>query len=100
LFSSEIQRVETTIDENGICHVVLNRPDNLNGMDLPMFEAVAETASNLRQNKNIRAVILSGRGRAFCTGLDVVGPISQHKSAHHTHLTDIMTNSFFITSIM
>ena len=64
-------RVETTMDEKGIAHVVLNRPDKLNGMDLPMFEAVAETASKLRQDRNIRAVILSGKGRAFCTGLDV-----------------------------
>ena len=64
-------RVETTINEKGVAHVVLNRPDKLNGMDLPMFEAVAETASKLRQDRNIRAVILSGKGRAFCTGLDV-----------------------------
>jgi enoyl-CoA hydratase/carnithine racemase len=71
--TSETQRVETNIDSKGICHVVLNRPDKLNAVDLAMFEAVAETASNLRNDRSIRAVIIRGKGRAFCTtGLDVV----------------------------
>lgn len=70
-FSSE-DRVETKIDEHGICRVTLNRADKLNAVDLAMFEAVAETASNLRSDRNIRVVILNGSGRAFCSGLDVV----------------------------
>jgi enoyl-CoA hydratase/carnithine racemase len=44
----------------------------LNAVDLAMFEAIAETASNLRNDRSIRAVIIRGKGRAFCTGLDVV----------------------------
>jgi enoyl-CoA hydratase/carnithine racemase len=59
------------MDNNGICHVRLNRPDKLNACDLPMFEAIAETASRLRDDRSLRAVVLSGNGRAFCTGLDV-----------------------------
>jgi enoyl-CoA hydratase/carnithine racemase len=65
-------RVDTTIDSDGICHVVLNRQDKLNSLDLAMFEAIAKTASELRTDRSIRAVIMSGKGRAFCTGLDVV----------------------------
>ena len=65
-------RVDTTIDSDGICHVVLNREDKLNSLDLAMFEAIAKTASELRTDRSIRAVIMSGKGRAFCTGLDVV----------------------------
>ncbi|CAJ1949309.1 unnamed protein product [Cylindrotheca closterium] len=64
-------RVETTIDNDGIARVVLNRPDKLNACDLAMFEAVAETASKLREDRSLRAVLVSGKGRAFCTGLDV-----------------------------
>jgi hypothetical protein len=78
--SEEQQRVETTVDSKGICHVVLNRPDKLNAVDLAMFEAIAETASNLRKDRSIRAVILRGKGRAFCTGLDVVRTYSISKS--------------------
>jgi 1,4-dihydroxy-2-naphthoyl-CoA synthase len=71
-FSSDDRRVETKVDALGVCYVTLNRPDKLNAVDLTMFEAVAEAASNIQKDRNIRAVILSGTGRAFCTGLDVV----------------------------
>ena len=64
--------IERNVDNQGICRVVLNRPERLNALSLDMFEAIAETASSLRNDRSIRAVILSGKGRAFCTGLDVV----------------------------
>ena len=39
-----------------------------------MFQAIAESASILKSdttiNKNMRVIIISGEGRAFCTGLD------------------------------
>lgn len=74
--SSQPPRVITSIDKHGICHVTLNRPEKINACDLPMFEAIAETASNLRDDRSIRAVILSGKGKGFCSGLDVVRNIT------------------------
>ena len=66
------ERVSIKIDEStGICRVKLNRPGKLNAFDLAMFEAIAETAHILKKDRSIRAVILSGKGRAFSTGLDV-----------------------------
>jgi enoyl-CoA hydratase/carnithine racemase len=66
------RRVTTTVDPStGICHVVLSRPSKLNAVDMAMFEAIAGAARDLRTDRSIRAVILSGKGRAFCTGLDV-----------------------------
>ena len=60
--------------QDGIIHVLLSRPSKLNSLDLPMFNAIAEAASLLKNdttlNKNMRVVIISGEGRAFCTGLD------------------------------
>jgi len=69
--SVNVNRVETTIDKDGVARVVLNRPNKLNACDLKMFEAVAATAAKLREDRSLRAVIISGKGRAFCTGLDV-----------------------------
>jgi enoyl-CoA hydratase/carnithine racemase len=63
-------RVSTTI-QDGIARVTLNRPDKMNALDLAMFEAIAETAETLAKDGSVRVVILSGSGRAFCTGLDV-----------------------------
>jgi enoyl-CoA hydratase/carnithine racemase len=71
--STEEERVTLSVDSDGIAHVQLNRPDKLNALDLPMFEALRVIGSELQGNPNpqIRVVILSGNGRAFCTGLDV-----------------------------
>jgi hypothetical protein len=57
---------------DGLIKIELFRPDKLNSLDIPMFEAIAETASRIRDDRSIRAVILCGAGRAFCSGLDVV----------------------------
>lgn len=61
----------TSTDKDGICDVVLSRPNKLNACDMNMFHAIAETAKKIRDDRSIRAVILRGEGRAFCTGLDV-----------------------------
>jgi enoyl-CoA hydratase/carnithine racemase len=78
MFSSSAgsPRVTTHTGSDGICEVVLNRPDKLNACDLKMFHAIAETASHLRDDRAVRAVILRGEGRAFCTGLDVKSVMS------------------------
>lgn len=69
--SSNSDRVETTIDaKTGIAKVTLARPNKLNALDMDMFYAVRQAALDLKDNRSVRAVILSGQGRAFCTGLD------------------------------
>ena len=68
---SSSTRVITSISSEGIAHVELNRANKLNSLDLKMFESIAKNAQELKTDRSIRAVILSGRGRAFCTGLDV-----------------------------
>lgn len=58
-----------TID-GGVADVRLNRPDKLNGLDRAMFEALVDTGAALGRDRTLRAVVLSGEGRAFCAGLD------------------------------
>lgn len=84
-------RVKIITLQDGIVHVLLSRPNKLNSLDLPMFHAIAEAASILKTdtslNKNLRAVIISGEGRAFCTGLDAKSvALSGPKSALNTLL--------------
>jgi len=57
--------------DGGVAHVRLNRPDKLNALDYDMFVALAEAGKSLMDDKSVRAVVLSGEGRAFCAGLDV-----------------------------
>jgi enoyl-CoA hydratase/carnithine racemase len=68
--SAEPDRVTVTVDD-GIADVRLNRPDKLNALDRAMFEAIAEAGARVVADPSVRAVVLSGEGRAFCAGLDV-----------------------------
>lgn len=57
--------------QNHVAHVKLNRPDKMNALDDAMFEGIVAAGEQLKQDKTIRAVVLSGEGRAFCAGLDM-----------------------------
>ena len=63
-------RVRLTMTD-GIAEVRLNRADKMNALDPAMFRAIAETGARLRADPGVRAVVISGEGRAFCAGLDV-----------------------------
>src|SRR5712672_1575222 len=63
-------RVKVTISE-GVADVRLVRADKMNALDAAMFEALVATAERLGREKGLRAVVLSGEGRAFCAGLDM-----------------------------
>jgi enoyl-CoA hydratase/carnithine racemase len=54
----------------GVADVRLNRPDKMNALDLPMFEALVATGLDLARDASLRCVVLSGEGRAFSAGLD------------------------------
>jgi len=56
--------------EGGVADVRLNRVEKLNALDQAMFEALIETGRALGKDRALRAVVLSGEGRAFCAGLD------------------------------
>jgi enoyl-CoA hydratase/carnithine racemase len=57
--------------QDHIAHVRLNRPDKMNALDDAMFEAINDAGEQLKSNRDVRAVVLSGEGRAFCAGLDM-----------------------------
>jgi enoyl-CoA hydratase/carnithine racemase len=57
--------------EGGVAHVELVREDRLNAMDGEMFAAIGETFRALGVDPKVRAVLLSGRGRHFTSGLDL-----------------------------
>ena len=57
--------------QDHIAHVRLNRADKMNALDEAMFAGIIEAGESLKTNKDVRAVVLSGEGRAFCAGLDM-----------------------------
>ena len=62
-------RVRLTITD-GVAEVRLNRAAKMNALDPAMFQAIAEAGARLKGDRSLRAVVLSGEGRAFCAGMD------------------------------
>ena len=56
---------------DGIADVRLTRPDKMNALDPAMFAGIADAIETLNGMAGLRAVVLSGEGRAFCAGLDM-----------------------------
>jgi len=71
-------RVVTEID-GSVAHVWLNRPDKLNGVDLEMLEGLLAAAKALRADRDVRAVVLQGRGPSFCSGLDFANALRSRR---------------------
>jgi len=55
----------------GIATLSLNRPHKLNAYTLAMGEEIVEAFRALRDEPDVRVVILTGAGRAFCAGVDL-----------------------------
>lgn len=63
-------RITVTM-RGGVADVRLVRIDKMNALDDAMFSALIETGERLKTDKAVRAVVISGEGRAFCAGLDM-----------------------------
>ncbi|MEK9719742.1 MAG: crotonase/enoyl-CoA hydratase family protein, partial [Quisquiliibacterium sp.] len=73
----------------GVADVRLSRPDKMNALDQAMFDALVQTGQSLIDDRSLRAVVISGEGRAFCAGLDMgrfesmAPPAAEGTSAAH-----------------
>lgn len=56
--------------DQGVAHVEIDRAEKLNSLTREVFEDLVEVGLALRESPEVRAVVLSGRGRAFSAGLD------------------------------
>ena len=63
----------TVAIEGGVADVRLTRADKMNAIDDAMFDALIQAGERLKTEAGVRAVVLSGEGRAFCAGLDMDG---------------------------
>jgi enoyl-CoA hydratase/carnithine racemase len=63
-------RVAITVADQ-IADVRLTRADKMNALDPAMFTAIGEAIDSLAERVDVRCVVLSGEGRAFCAGLDM-----------------------------
>jgi enoyl-CoA hydratase/carnithine racemase len=57
--------------EDGVCTVTLNRPDRLNAVTPTTISELGEAWERADADDRVRAVIVTGAGRAFCAGADL-----------------------------
>src|SRR5918999_590155 len=58
-------------DEHGVATITLNRPDRLNALTFEVYRELTDLFAALRDEKDVRVVVITGAGRAFCSGGDV-----------------------------
>jgi len=74
--------------ENGIAILTFNRPEKLNALSVKLMEEFHEILNYLEWNFDIRVLIITGAGRAFCAGLDLKDfpALKRGKSEKFKHL--------------
>jgi enoyl-CoA hydratase/carnithine racemase len=62
-----------TSREDGVLTLTLSRPDRLNALNVQMLEELLRVLDEIDADDDVRAVIVTGAGRAFCAGADLGG---------------------------
>ncbi len=68
---------------SGVATITLNRPGRLNALTFEVYEELRDRFQSLATETGVRAIILTGAGKAFCTGGDVheiIGPLLSRDS--------------------
>ena len=58
-------------DQLGIATITLNRPERLNALTFEVYRELIDTFAALREEREVRVVVITGAGKAFCSGGDV-----------------------------
>jgi 2-(1,2-epoxy-1,2-dihydrophenyl)acetyl-CoA isomerase len=84
-----------------VATVTLNRPETLNSLNVALKEALREQLTTLATDEAVRAVVLTGAGRAFCVGQDLREHVATLESgdgpplgtvvAHYNPLVELLT---------
>jgi enoyl-CoA hydratase/carnithine racemase len=74
MIDTDTLQLETMLLEQpapGVAVLTLNRPDRLNAMTMRMFDELMAVPQALKQDDDLRALIITGAGRGFCAGYDL-----------------------------
>src|SRR5262249_5633863 len=63
--------------ENDVAWVTMNRPEQRNAVNHEMRDELIAVFTDARTNADVRALVLTGSGKGFCTGADLSGPRGQ-----------------------
>ncbi len=68
---SKLQTIEFDIDQRGVARLALARPDAHNAMNGVMYDEAREAVRRCATDPGVRALVLTGLGKSFCSGGDI-----------------------------
>ncbi len=75
---------------DAVLKITLNRPDRFNAFNALMHKELADALKNAAKDSDVRSVILTGAGKAFCSGQD----LKEVKDDPNTSLADRLRNNY------
>ena len=56
----------------GVALITLNRPERYNAVNQDLVDGISESLKKAKDDKSIRAIVLTGAGKGFCAGADMM----------------------------
>ena len=78
-----------TSDVDGVRTLTLNRPERRNALDAALWIELADALRAAKRDRDLRALVLTGAGGAFCSGADIGVPEEIHPRYKLDRLTDV-----------
>ena len=78
--SLRYETLEVDVD-GGVATLTLNRPDRMNAFNHEMSTELAQAFDSLDGSEEVRAIVVTGAGRAFCAGVDIDGGLPRGDGA-------------------
>jgi enoyl-CoA hydratase/carnithine racemase len=80
--------------EDYIAKIILSRPERLNAFNRQMEDELAEALANVHEDKDIKVLVLTGAGRAFCSGGDVSENMAEQYGGTAQKVSDTFHNIY------
>lgn len=86
--------------EDGIATMTLNRPERFNALDNETFAELATILPDLSERADVRLLLVTGAGKAFCAGGDVTGQPTRFEWEKDRHLSRIRAIHFGVVEVL
>jgi enoyl-CoA hydratase/carnithine racemase len=86
---SQSDQVLLAVDRDGVRTLTLNRPERKNAINAELWVALADALRTAARDADLRALVITGAGDAFCSGADIATPEDIHPRHKLRRLTDV-----------
>lgn len=90
---SEMETIHIA-DDGGVRTITLNRPDKLNAFNENLLATLGKAVRNAEKEKSVRCLVITGAGRAFCSGQDLADVADRYQSDEPIELGSHLRNLY------